>query len=93
MPYSFKIMYSSYPLKRCKKLDLSKRIWFVSWNDYFCSPKIEFEDAHDKIDETILKQLTNTSNDLQREEVIEEARNVYKLEEGTWRMDIEMEHF
>jgi hypothetical protein len=30
----------------------------------FCKPKIESENAHDKIDETILKQLTNTSNDL-----------------------------
>jgi len=54
----------------------------------FFKPKIEFEDAHDKIDETILKQFTNTSNDLQKKEVIEkvknqEARNVYKLEEGT----------
>jgi hypothetical protein len=41
----------------------------------FCKPKIEFEDAHDKIDETILKQLTNTSNNLQKEEVIKEVKN------------------
>lgn len=60
----------------------------------FCKPKIEYEVQHNKNNETILKQFMHKSNDLHEEEACKwRGWEWYKLEEGTWSMDIEMEHF
>jgi len=58
--------------------------------------KLKFESKvqHDKTNSMILKQFTNKFNDLHEEKVWESRSwEWYKLEEGTWSMDIEMEHF
>ncbi len=47
-----------------KKQSFPKQFDLLDEMTNFFKPKIEFENAHDKIDETILKQFTNTSNDL-----------------------------
>ncbi len=60
----------------------------------FCKPKIEYEVQHNKTNETILKQFMQKSNDLHEEEVWKwRSWDWYKLEKGTWSMDIEVEHF
>ncbi len=52
------------PFHDAKKQSFLKQFDLLDEMTNFFKPKIEFENAHDKIDETILKQFTNTSNDL-----------------------------
>jgi hypothetical protein len=55
----------------------------------FCEPKIEFEDAHDKINETILKQFTNTSNDLPKKKVLKKLKTKRLGMCTSWEKELE----